>query len=193
MKIIRRCLYRFCCNWSIRICFISGYTFGPKHHKKLNWLIDDLHSPHTPHTHPSTAHEYLRQLSDVSGLHNLQKRNEHCTIEDLVIFACATAGNTSLDPRLTRQFSTINLPELSEEKAQNIISLQLATYLSSHADNMEGSFSQLALVIGGVYVGVREALCVSDMPGRGHYLFSLGHLESVYQVLVGGGGALIVN
>ncbi len=170
------------------IHFISGYTFGPKHHKKLNWFIDDLHSPHTPHTHPPTAHEYLRQLSDVSGLHNLQKRNEHCTIEDLVIFACATSSNTSLDPRLTRQFSTIHLPELSGERARNIILVQLATYLSSHTVGMGGSFDQLAKVIGGVYVGVKEALCVSDMPGRGHYLFSLGHLESVYQVLRERGG-----
>ena len=33
-----------------------------------------------------------------------------------------------------------------------------------------------------VYKGVKQALGVSDMPGRLHYLFSLWHLESVFQV-----------
>ena len=46
--------------------------------------------------------QYLRQLVDSCGLHNLQKKNEWSAIEDLLIFATfsKTSENHLLHPRL---------------------------------------------------------------------------------------------
>lgn len=170
------------------LTYHSGYTFGPKHHKKLHWFIDDFHSPlkHIPH-HPHTSHEYLRQLSDTSGIHNLHKKNDWCAIEDLIIFACLTSDSDALlGPRLRRHLAIVHLPELSTRTAESIISLQLATYLSAHTEDLgESTLDNLTLLLTEVFSRVREVLKVSDMTGRAHYLFSLRQLESVYQVREG--------
>ncbi len=131
----------------------------------------------------SSGNEYLRQLADTSGLYNLQKRNEHCTIEDLVIFASLTSSEGALlDPRLRRHFSVVHLPGLSSNTTYEILSAQWMAYLRSHGDNVGGGLGGVSLALAEVCGRVCDVLRESDTFGRAHYLFSLKQLESVCQV-----------
>ncbi len=142
--------------------------------------------------------QYLRQLMDGGGLHNLCKPNDWAAIEDLVVFGAVTSnrGNVQLDPRLLHHFATIHLPDISKEDLKVITSqiLQALTIVpgapatsstSTVASPSQINHKTLEGIITAsleVYGSVREALKVSDVPGRWHYVFSLSQLESVFEV-----------
>ena len=167
-----------------------GYTYGPKHGKTMQWFIDDLHLPLTESNSTSTSndkmllcssHEYLRQLIDVKGLYNLEKKNEWCVVEDLVMFASLTSSADALvEPRLRRHLATIHIPDLQDHNLGVVAFEQLTAILENTVNG--DTLQKLVNSSIEVYKNVRRTLNVSDMPGRRHYFFSLRHLESVFQV-----------
>ncbi|KAL5457324.1 hypothetical protein EMCRGX_G034572 [Ephydatia muelleri] len=167
----------------------QGYTFGPKNGKVMNLFIDDLHLPLRSHRKQQCGfHEYLRQLMDSKGMFNLAKLNEWCVIEDLAIFATLANDCGScmeLDPRLQRHFVTINVPPLKGQSLNAIVTMWAEDVASALPPSFPPTLSKDLLCASlEVYGFVREALKASTMPGRHHYLFSLGQLASVYQGLV---------
>ena len=118
---------------------------------------------------------------DSRGLYNLQKQNDWCAIEDLVLFASLTSDTgTTLPPRLQSHFAVIQLPDLRDHTLKRVTSEMLHSFLPTdvHPDTVQG-------VLGAsieAYTAIKQVLKVSDMPGRQHYFFSLGELESVFQV-----------
>lgn len=173
----------------IHVCVPAGYSYGPKHGKTMQLFIDDLHLSLThcnsksdereiPHC---SSHEYLRQLIDIKGLYNLEKKNEWCVVEDLVIFASLTTSSDALvEPRLRRHLATIHIPELQDHNLSVVTYQQLAAILENSVN--EDTLEKLVSSSITVYKSVKGALNVSDMPGRHHYFFSLRYLESVFQV-----------
>ena len=157
----------------------------------MQWFIDDLHLPLTTTCNNTTSangkpnhcssHEYLRQLIDIKGLYNLEKRNEWSVVEDLVIFASLTSDSDALvEPRLRRHLATINVPDLQGYNLSVVASQQLTALLQSAVDDVT-----LQRIIDSsikIYSRVKQSLSVSHMPGRQHYFFSLKYLESVFQV-----------
>ena len=129
----------------------------------------------------SFVHQYLRQLMDGRGLYNLQKQNDWCAIEDLVLFTSLTSDTgTTLAPRLQSHFAVIQIPDLWDHTLKRVTSEMLHSFLPTdvHPDTIQG-------VLGAsieAYTAVKQVLKVSDMPGRQHYFFSLAKLESVFQV-----------
>ena len=164
---------------------ISGYTYGPKNGKVMQWFIDDLHLPLvTPaNSKPNlcSSHEYLRQLIDVKGLYNLEKKNEWSVIEDLVIFASLTSDSDApVEPRLRRHLATINIPDLQGSNLSVVATQQLAALLQNAIS--EATLQTIVESSIKVYGSVKRSLSESHMPGRQHYCFSLKYLESVFQV-----------
>ena len=151
----------------------------------MQWFIDDLHLPLiTPaNSKPNlcSSHEYLRQLIDVKGLYNLEKKNEWSVIEDLVIFASLTSDSDALiEPRLRRHLATVNVPDLQGSNLSVVATQQLAALLQ----NAISDATLQAIVESSikVYGSIKRSLSESHMPGRQHYCFSLKYLESVFQV-----------
>ena len=99
--------------------------------------------------------------------------------------SCLTSATDAIiPPRLRRQLAVVHLPELTGESLKAVVSLQLFTFVSAHTGAMDESTLQKVVGISTeVYSKVRQALKVSGMPGRQHYIFSLRQLESAYQVL----------
>ena len=169
-----------------------GYTYGPKNGKVIHWFIDDLHLPLTNTRSNNTAstnskrlncssHEYLRQLIDVKGLYNLEKKNEWSVVEDLVIFGSLTSESDALvEPRLRRHLATINVPDLQGLNLGEVSTQQLTALLQSAVS--EDSLQRIIHSSIKIYESVKRSLSVSHMSGRQHYCFSLRHLESVFQV-----------
>ena len=127
--------------------------------------------------------QYLRQVLDSRGLYNLQKQNDWCSIEDLVVFGALTSARrrTTVAPRLQRHFAVIQIPNVTENSLKTITSQLLQALFvapTSTSASLEGVHSASVEL----HSMVRQALKVSDMPGRQHYFFSLGNLESVFQV-----------
>ena len=153
----------------------------------MQWFIDDLHLPLAHCDSMSTgplccsSHEYLRQLIDSKGLYNLEKKNDWCVVEDLVIFASLTSNSDALvEPRLRRHLATVHIPDLQDHNLVVVASQQLTTLLENVVN--EVSLQRVVDYSIEVYKSVKKALGVSDMPGRQHYFFSLKFLESVFQV-----------
>ena len=154
----------------------------------MQWFLDDLHLPLSNITtsangKPShcTSHEYLRQLVDIKGLYNLEKKNEWSIVEDLVIFASLTSDSDALvEPRLRSHLATINIPELQGYNLNVVATHQLTALLQSAVS--EATLQRIVDSSIKVYRSVKQALSVSHMPGRQHYFFSLKYLESVFQV-----------
>ena len=166
------------------LSLVSGYTFGPKHGRSINWFIDDLNLPlrHSEKAGACLSHEYIRQLLDCKGLYCLQKSNEWCAVEDLLIFAALTsASHLHIAPRLQRHFSVIRLPELKEQNLKAIVSQMVTSHLesSSSAEVLQATLSASL----DAYSSLKETLKISNSPGRQHYFFSLAQLESVFQVI----------
>lgn len=132
-----------------------------------------------------SSHEYLRQLTDLSGLYGLQRKNEWSVIEDFVLFASLTSNADALvSPRLRRHFAVIHLPVPSEGNLKVIVSQQLQGLLDAHSHEIDdGQYHGVVQASIELYSKVRQTLKVSDTPGRYHYFFSLGNLISVFQVL----------
>ena len=170
---------------------ILGYTYGPKNGKVMQWFIDDLHLPLTT-TYSSTtsanskpshccSHEYLRQLIDIKGLYNLDKKNEWSVVEDLVIFASLTSDSDAMvEPRLRRHLATVSVPDLQGYNL-SVVATQQQTALLQNAVN-EPTLQRIVDSSIKIYRSVKRSLSVSHMPGRQHYCFSLEYLESVFQV-----------
>ena len=118
---------------------------------------------------------------DGRGLYNLQKQNDWCAIEDLVLFTSLTSDTgTTLALRLQSHFAVIQIPDLRDHTLKRVTSEMLHSFLPTdvHPDTVQG-------VLGAsieAYTAVKQVLKVSDMPGRQHYFFSLAKLESVFQV-----------
>ena len=157
----------------------------------MQWFIDDLHLPLTT-TYSSTtpansnpshccSHEYLRQIIDIKGLYNLDKKNEWSVVEDLVIFASLTSDSDAVvEPRLRRHLATINVPDLQGYNLSVVATQQLTSLLQNTIS--EPTLQRIVDSSIKVYLSVKRSLSVSHMPGRQHYCFSLKHLESVFQV-----------
>lgn len=153
----------------------------------MQWFIDDLHLPLTHCDSTSTtplccsSHEYLRQLIDSKGLYNLEKKNDWCVIEDLVVFASLTSNSDALvEPRLRRHLATVHVPDLQDHNLGVVASQQLTALLENVVN--EDSLQRVVDCSVEVYRSVKKVLDMSDMPGRQHYFFSLKFLESVFQV-----------
>lgn len=153
----------------------------------MQWFIDDLHLPLTHCDSTSTgplhcsSHEYLRQLIDSKGLYNLEKKNDWCLVEDLVVFASLTSNSDALvGPRLRRHMAIVHVPDLQHDNLGVVASQQLTTLLENVVS--EDTLQRVVDHSVAVYRSVKEALDVSDMPGRQHYFFSFKFMESVFQV-----------
>lgn len=163
-----------------------GYTYGPKHGKLLKCFIDDLHLPlRSEATASCSSHEYLRQLADLQGLYNLQKKNKWCVVEDFVLFGSITSNSDALvSPRLRRHFAIIGLSSPSEHNLKVVVSQQLKGLLDAHSYEMEPEdFKRVLEASIKLYLSVRDTLKVSNTRGRHHYFFSLKNLVSIFQVL----------
>ena len=163
----------------------TGYTYGPKHGKTMQWYIDDLHLPlnssPTADATSCSSHDYLRQLIDARGLYNLDKRNEWSVVEDFVIFGSLTSTSDALiEPRLRRHLAVVNVPDLQGQSLAIVVSQQLEALLGGVVS--EEMLKKMVDSTIEVYRNVKQVLSVSDMAGRQHYLFSLKHLELVFQV-----------
>ena len=159
----------------------------------MQWFIDDLHLPLAAayssrtlaNSQPSHCcpHEYLRQLIDVKGLYNLEKKNEWSVIEDLVVFASLTSDSDALvEPRLRRLLAIINVPDLEGYNLSVVATQQLIALLQNTVS--ETTLQRIVDSSIKVYKSVKQSLSVSHMPGRQHYCFSLRYLESVFQVSI---------
>lgn len=120
---------------------------------------------------------------DSSGLYNLQKENEWCGIEDLLVCGALTSdAGVFLAPRLRRHLAIIHTPDLKDCLKPVTFQLLVAffeTQSSSVSPDVQREVLNASLE---VYSSVKQALKASNMPGRQHYLFSLANLESVFQV-----------
>ena len=164
---------------------LTGYTYGPKHGKLLQCFIDDLHLPlrHTPSSECS-PHEFLRQLTDLRGLYSLQRKNEWCVVEDLVVFGALTSSSDALvSNRLRHHFAIIHLPSPGENSLEVVVSQQLQGLLDAHSHHLgEREYRGVLEASVELYSAIKETLKVSDLPGRQHYFFSIRNLVSVFQV-----------
>ena len=125
--------------------------------------------------------QYLRQLMDSKGLYNLQRRNDWCAIEDLLLFTSLTSDTgVALAPRLQRHFAVIQIPDLRDHNLNRITSEMLHSFLP--ADIQPDTLQGILAASVETYSAVKQTLRVSDMPGRQHYFFSLAKLESVFLV-----------
>jgi hypothetical protein len=151
----------------------------------MQWFIDDLHlpliTPASSKPNLCSSHEYLRQLIDIKGLYNLEKKNEWSVIEDLVIFASLTSDSDALvEPRLRSHLATINVPDLQGYNLSVVATQQLTALLQNAVS--EATLKTIVEYSIKVYRSVKRSLSESHMPGRQHYCFSLKYLESVFQV-----------
>ena len=131
--------------------------------------------------------QYLRQLVDGGGVYTLGKPNTLSTIENLSIFAGFTTTSSSClpSPRLLRHFSLIPLPQLVGGPLTTILTHSLRSHCCGRAEQEAGITQSLASIVEStaeVFLRVRESLSPSQLPGRYHYLFSLSHIESAFQV-----------
>ena len=125
--------------------------------------------------------QYLRQLMDSKGLYNLQRHNDWCAIEDLLLFTSLTSDmGVALASRLQRHFAVIQIPDLRNHNLKRITSEMLHSFLPTdiQPDTVQGILAASVET----YSAVKQTLRVSDMPGRQHYFFSLAKLESVFLV-----------
>ena len=145
------------------------------------------------HTHTHTSLQYIRQLMDCHGVYNLGKPNTFSVVEDLTLFAAlpSNIGTTTIAPRLQRHFAIIHLPELVDTPLTTILTETLRTYCGGLAETKAGTqgssisadaLSSIVQSTATVFLQVRDALRESNMPGRQHYVFSLSHIESAFQV-----------
>ncbi len=152
----------------------------------MECFIDDLHLPlrKTPESSSCLSHEYLRQLADLRGVYNLQKRNEYSVIEDFVLFASVSGTSEAvISPRLRRHMTVVHLPELTESTRRVIVSQQLSGLVKAYCCEINGRELQTLLEASlELYANVKETLHVCDTPGRQHYFFSIKQLVSVFQV-----------
>ena len=118
---------------------------------------------------------------DSKGLYNLQKHNDWCAIEDLLLFTSLTSGKgVALTPRMQRHFAVIQVPDLRDHTLKRITSEMLHSFFP--ADIQPNTVQGVLAASVEAYSAVKQTLKVSDMPGRQHYFFSLAELESVFQV-----------
>lgn len=136
----------------------------------------------------SSCCQSLRQLANSHGCYNLSKHNEWNSIEDLVIFATlsSSTGAVPLARRLKRHFTVIQVPDLKEDHI--VMPLLLQSHCVSQGQQgaeLEEQSSRMDSILDAsleVYHSTVRALKMSDLPGRSHYFFSLGSMESVFQV-----------
>ena len=152
--------------------------------------------------HVHTLDQYIRQLIDCHGVHNLGKKNTFSAIEDLSLFTALTTASTThspLSPRLSHHFTVIHLPELADTPLTTILTESLRTLcggvVAGSEDGMEGSedgtprpwisgetMSCIVQSTMTVFLRVRDSLRASEMPGRQHYVFNLSHIQCAFQV-----------
>ena len=135
--------------------------------------------------------QYLRQLLDSQGVYNLANHNCWSNIEGLTLFGAMTSSDDerpSLPPCLQRHFVAISLPEL-EGCCLELVTSEMLRILCGGGeeelklwDSSQETFGCIVKSSVDVYHHIREVFRKSNMPGRQHYLFSLGHLENTFQV-----------
>ena len=88
-----------------------------------------------------------------------------------------------MSPRFRRHLAVIHLPSSSDSTLRVIVSQQLQGLLDAHSFEMEEKMFQGVLEASvELYSTIKEALKISDTPGRQHYFYSLQNLVSVFQV-----------
>ena len=123
---------------------------------------------------------------DSGKVYTLGKPNTFSNIERLSIFTTLTPSPSTPPPshRLLRHLAIIPLPDLDGPPLITILTHTLRSLCAGGAELGAESISSVVESTVSVFLQVREVLCSSQLllPGRQHYLFSLTHIQSAYQV-----------